>query len=138
MQIDRNSTSGSCQFLGDKLVGWTSKKHNCVSTSTVEVEYVVAASCCSQVIWMKTQLKDYGYNFNKIPIYCDSKSVIAITANPVQHSKTKHIDITLLTIMLKKVLLKCILCKQIIKLQIFLQNLWMKRGLISLLASWVC
>ncbi|KAJ9560873.1 hypothetical protein OSB04_006033 [Centaurea solstitialis] len=56
-------------------------------------EYVAAASCCSQVLWMRTQLRDYGYNFNHIPIYCDSKSAIAITCNPVQHTRTKHIDI---------------------------------------------
>ncbi|KAI3735961.1 hypothetical protein L6452_15489 [Arctium lappa] len=92
-KLDRKSTSGSCQFIGDKLVSWTSKKQNCVSTSTVEAEYVAAASCCSQVLWMKTQLRDFGYNYKRIPIYCDSKSAIAITVNPVQHSKTKHIDV---------------------------------------------
>ncbi|KAJ9557281.1 hypothetical protein OSB04_011895 [Centaurea solstitialis] len=92
-KLDRKSTSGSCQFLGDKLVSWTSKKQNCVSTSTAEAEYVAAASCCSQVLWMKTQLLDYGYKLKRVPIYCDSESAIAITSNPVQHSKTKHIDI---------------------------------------------
>ncbi|KAI3759537.1 hypothetical protein L6452_07424 [Arctium lappa] len=92
-KLDRKSTSGSCQFLGGKLVSWTSKKHNCVSTSTAEAEYVDAASCCSQVLWMRTQLRDYGFDIEKIPILCDSKSAIAISANPVQHSKTKHIDI---------------------------------------------
>ncbi|GJS54718.1 hypothetical protein Tco_0628080 [Tanacetum coccineum] len=45
------------------------------------------------VIWMRTQLLDYGYKYNRIPMYCDSKSAIAISCNPVQHSKTKHIDI---------------------------------------------
>ncbi|KAI3729807.1 hypothetical protein L6452_18477 [Arctium lappa] len=44
-------------------------------------------------MWMRTHLRDYGYTFHKVPIYCDSKSAIAITPNPVQHSKTKHIDI---------------------------------------------
>ncbi|KAJ9539123.1 LOW QUALITY PROTEIN: hypothetical protein OSB04_031856 [Centaurea solstitialis] len=92
-KLDRKSTSGSCQFLGDKLVSWTSKKQNCVSTSTAEAEYVAAASCCSQVLWMKTQLLVYGYKLKRVPIYCDSESAIAITSNPVQHSKTKHIDI---------------------------------------------
>ncbi|KAJ9544944.1 hypothetical protein OSB04_024651 [Centaurea solstitialis] len=92
-QLDQKSTSGHVQFLGDKLVSWGSKKQHCVSTSTAEAEYVAAASCCSQVLWMRTQLRDYGYNFNHIPIYCDSKSAIAITCNPVQHTRTKHIDI---------------------------------------------
>ncbi|KAI3714885.1 hypothetical protein L6452_21846 [Arctium lappa] len=92
-KLHRKSTSGSCQFLGGKLVRWTSKKQNCVSTSMAEAEYVVAASCCSQVLWMRTQLKDYGFDINKIPILCDSKSVISISVNLVQHSKIKHIDI---------------------------------------------
>jgi hypothetical protein len=92
-KLDRKSTSGACQFLGDKLVSWSSKKQNCVSLSTAEAEYVAAASCCSQVLWMKTQLGDYGYTMRRIPIYCDSTSAIQITANPVQHSRTKHIDI---------------------------------------------
>ncbi|KAJ9566395.1 hypothetical protein OSB04_002361 [Centaurea solstitialis] len=91
--IDRKSTSGHLQFLGNKLVSWASKKQQCVSTSTAESEYVDAASCCSQVLWMQSQLRDYGLEYKKIPIYCDSKSAIAISANPVQHSKTKHIDI---------------------------------------------
>ncbi|KAI3678345.1 hypothetical protein L6452_37633 [Arctium lappa] len=78
-----------------KLVSWASKKQLCVSTSTAEAEYVAAVSCCSQVLWMRTQLRDYGFKFDKIPIYCDSKSAIAISANPVQHTKTKHIDVRL-------------------------------------------
>ncbi|KAJ9545044.1 hypothetical protein OSB04_024751 [Centaurea solstitialis] len=77
-KLDRKSTSGSCQFLGDKLVSWTSKKQNCISTSTAEAEYVAAASCCSQVLWMKTQLLDYGYKLKRVPIYCDSESVTTL------------------------------------------------------------
>ncbi|KAI3681646.1 hypothetical protein L6452_36448 [Arctium lappa] len=91
-QLDRKSTSGHLQFLGDRLISWASKKQNCVSISTVEAEYVVAASCCAQVLWMKTQLRDYGMLYKTVPIYCDSKSAIAISVNPVQHTKTKHID----------------------------------------------
>ncbi|KAJ9559888.1 LOW QUALITY PROTEIN: hypothetical protein OSB04_005048 [Centaurea solstitialis] len=92
-KLDRKSTTGHIQFLGDKLVSWASKKQNCVSLSTAEAEYVAAASCCSQIIWMRTQLRDYGFKFDKIPIYCDSKSAIAISCNPIQHMKTKYIDI---------------------------------------------
>ncbi|KAJ9552865.1 LOW QUALITY PROTEIN: hypothetical protein OSB04_016910 [Centaurea solstitialis] len=94
-QVDRKSTYGSCQFLGGKLVSWSSKKQNCVSTSTTKAEYAAAASCCSQALWMQTQRRDYGYSLDKIPILCDSKSAIAISANPVQHSKTKRIVIRL-------------------------------------------
>ncbi|GKA69535.1 retrovirus-related pol polyprotein from transposon TNT 1-94 [Tanacetum coccineum] len=90
---DCKSTSGGLQFLGGKLVSWSSKKQDCTAMSTAEAEYVSLSACCAQVIWMRTQLLDYGYKYNRIPMYCDSKSVIAISCNPVQHSKTKHIDI---------------------------------------------
>ncbi|GJT49301.1 hypothetical protein Tco_0975458 [Tanacetum coccineum] len=85
------STSGGAQFLGEKLVSWSSKKQDCTALSTAEAEYVSLSACCAQVLWMRTQLTDYGFQFNKIPIYCDSKSAIAISCNPVQHSRTKHI-----------------------------------------------
>nr|GFA05513.1 uncharacterized mitochondrial protein AtMg00810-like [Tanacetum cinerariifolium]GFA05915.1 uncharacterized mitochondrial protein AtMg00810-like [Tanacetum cinerariifolium] len=91
--LDRKSTSSSVQFLGDKLVCWSSKKQNCVSISTAESEYVAVSGCCAQVLWMRTQLTDYGFFYDKVPIYCDSKSAIAISCNPVQHTRTKHIDV---------------------------------------------
>nr|GEV44865.1 hypothetical protein [Tanacetum cinerariifolium] len=91
--LDQKSTSGSVQFLGDKLVCWSSKKQNCVSISTAEYEYVAVSSCCAQVLWMRTQLTDYGLFYDKVPIYCDSKSAIAISCNPVQHTRTIHIDV---------------------------------------------
>ncbi|GKF72016.1 hypothetical protein Tco_0208130 [Tanacetum coccineum] len=59
--------------------------------SSVEAEYVALSASCSQVMWMRTQLQDYGFNYNKIPLYCNSQSAIAISCNPVQHSRTKHI-----------------------------------------------
>nr|GEW67133.1 hypothetical protein [Tanacetum cinerariifolium] len=90
----RKSTSGVIQFLGgDKLVSWSSKKQDCTSMSSAKAEYVSLSACCAQVLWIRTQLTDYGYHFNKIPMYCDSKAVIAISCNPVQHSRTKHIDV---------------------------------------------
>nr|GFA42227.1 copia-type Pol polyprotein [Tanacetum cinerariifolium] len=91
--LDRKSTSGSVQFLGDKLVCWSSKKQNCVSISTPEFEYVIVSGCCAQVLWVRTQLTDYGFFYDKVLIYCDSKSAIAISCNPVQHTRTKHIDV---------------------------------------------
>ncbi|GJX64863.1 retrovirus-related pol polyprotein from transposon TNT 1-94 [Tanacetum coccineum] len=87
----RKSTSRGIQFLGDKLVSWMSKKQDCIAISSAEAEYVALSASCSQVMWMRTQLKDYGFNYNKIPLYCDSQSAIAISCNPVQHSCTKHI-----------------------------------------------
>ncbi|GJV65391.1 retrovirus-related pol polyprotein from transposon TNT 1-94 [Tanacetum coccineum] len=78
---------------GDKLVSWSSKKQDCTSLSSAEAEYVSLSTCCAQVLWMRTQLTDYGFHFDKIPMYCDSKAAIAISCNPVQHSRTKHIDV---------------------------------------------
>jgi hypothetical protein len=92
-RIDRKSTSGSCQFLGRRLISWYSKKQHSVSTSTAEAEYIAAGSCCAQILWIRNQLNDYGLVLNKIPIFCDNTSAIAISNNPVQHSRTKHIDI---------------------------------------------
>nr|GFB86250.1 retrovirus-related Pol polyprotein from transposon TNT 1-94 [Tanacetum cinerariifolium] len=92
----RKSTSGGIQFLGgDKLVSWSSKKQDCTLMSSAEAEYVYVSlsACCAQVLWMRTQLTDYGFYFDKIPMYCDSKAAITISYNPVQHSRTKHIDV---------------------------------------------
>nr|GFC68837.1 Gag-Pol polyprotein [Tanacetum cinerariifolium] len=77
------STFGGAQFLGEKLVSWSSKKQDCTALSTAKAEYVSLSACCAQVLWIQTQLTDYGFYFNKIPIYCDSKSAIAISCNPV-------------------------------------------------------
>nr|GEZ90563.1 ribonuclease H-like domain-containing protein [Tanacetum cinerariifolium] len=85
------STSGGIQFLGDKFVRWMSKKQNCTAMSSAEAKYVALSASCAQVMWMRTQLQDYGFNYNKIPLYCDSQSAIEISCNPVQHSRTKHI-----------------------------------------------
>ncbi|GJR75784.1 retrovirus-related pol polyprotein from transposon TNT 1-94 [Tanacetum coccineum] len=87
----RKSTSGGMQFLCDKLVSWMSKKQDCTTMSSAEVEYVALSASYAQVIWMRTHLKDYGFNYNKILSYCDSQSAIAISCNPVQNSHTKHI-----------------------------------------------
>ncbi|GJS22371.1 hypothetical protein Tco_0451003 [Tanacetum coccineum] len=79
----RKSTSRGIQFLGDKLVSWMSKKQDCTAMSSAKAEYVALSASCAQVMWMRTQLQDYGFNYNKIPLYCDSQSAIAISCNPV-------------------------------------------------------
>nr|GEY38427.1 hypothetical protein [Tanacetum cinerariifolium] len=90
----RKSTSDGIQFLGgDKLVNWSSKKQDCTSMSSVEAEYVSLSACCAQVLWLRTQLIDYGFHIDKIPMYYDSKAAIAISCNLVKHSRTKHIDV---------------------------------------------
>jgi hypothetical protein len=90
---DRKSTSGGCFFLGSNLISWFSKKQNCVALSTAEAEYVAAGSSCTQLVWMKQMLKEYDVEQDVITLYCDNLSAINISKNPVQHSKTKHIDI---------------------------------------------
>ncbi|GJT75232.1 hypothetical protein Tco_1041957 [Tanacetum coccineum] len=72
-QDTRRSTSGSAQFL--------------------EAEYIALSGCCAQILWMRSQLTDYGFQFNKIPLYCDNKTAVALCCNNVQHSRAKHIDI---------------------------------------------
>ncbi|GKB56150.1 retrovirus-related pol polyprotein from transposon TNT 1-94 [Tanacetum coccineum] len=91
--LDRKSTSGGCQILGGKLVCWSAKKQSSVAMSSAEAEYVAAAGCCAQVLWIKSQLADYDVLYDKVPIFCDNTSAIAISNNLVLHSRTKHIDI---------------------------------------------
>ncbi|GJR02492.1 putative ribonuclease H-like domain-containing protein [Tanacetum coccineum] len=62
-------------------------------STTGEAEYVAAASCCGQVLWIQNQMLDYGFNFMNTKIYIDNESTICIVKNPVYHSKTKHIAI---------------------------------------------
>src|SRR3954462_11560293 len=71
-RADRKSTSGTCHFLGRSLVCWASKKKSCVSISTAEAEYIAAGSCCTQILWLKQTLKDYGIHMKKIPLLCDN------------------------------------------------------------------
>ncbi|GKB71162.1 retrovirus-related pol polyprotein from transposon TNT 1-94 [Tanacetum coccineum] len=92
-QDTRRSTSGSMQFLGDRLVSWSSKRQKSAAISSTEAEYIAMSGCCAQILWMRSQLTDYGLGFNKIPMYCDNKSAIALCCNNVQHSRSKHIDI---------------------------------------------
>ncbi|GKD22679.1 integrase, catalytic region, zinc finger, CCHC-type containing protein [Tanacetum coccineum] len=79
----RRSTSGSAQFLGVKLVSWSSKKQKSTSISSTKAKYIALSGCCAQILWMHSQLIDYGFQFNKIPLYCDNKSVIALCCNNV-------------------------------------------------------
>nr|GEV41086.1 hypothetical protein [Tanacetum cinerariifolium] len=87
------STSGSVQFLGERLISWSFKRQKSAAISSTKAKYIALSSCCAQILWMRSQLSDYGLGFNKIPIYCDNKSAIALCCNNVQHSRSKHIDI---------------------------------------------
>nr|GEU41507.1 copia protein [Tanacetum cinerariifolium] len=92
-QDTRRSTSRSAQFLGDKLFSWSSKKQKCTVISSTEAEYIALSGCCAHILWMRSQLTDYGFQFNKIPLYSDNKSSIALCCNSVQHSRSNHIDV---------------------------------------------
>nr|GEX51931.1 hypothetical protein [Tanacetum cinerariifolium] len=80
--LDRKFTTGGCQFLGCRLIFWQCKKQIVVATSSTEAEYVAAASCCAQVLWIQNQLLDYGYNFVYTIINIDNSSTIGINCLP--------------------------------------------------------
>jgi hypothetical protein len=91
---ERKSTSGGAFFLGDSLVAWLSTKQSSIALSTTEAEYVAAAACCTQVIWMIQDLVDLKVRYEEpIPLHCDNTSTISVSKNPVLHSKTKHIPL---------------------------------------------
>ncbi|GJX68066.1 retrovirus-related pol polyprotein from transposon TNT 1-94 [Tanacetum coccineum] len=93
--VDRKSTSGICTFVGCFLTSWFSKKQTNLAISTTEAEYVSAKKACQQAIWMKQALIDYDVRLDDVPIMCDNKGAIDLSKNPVQHSRTKHIEISL-------------------------------------------
>ncbi|KAK4380842.1 Retrovirus-related Pol polyprotein from transposon RE1 [Sesamum angolense] len=91
---DMKSTSGYTFSLESEIFTWASKKQVAVAQSSAEAEYIAAAATSNQVIWLRRILEDIGEKQEEpTTIYCDNKSAIAITKNPVQHSRTKHIDI---------------------------------------------
>nr|GEW52890.1 reverse transcriptase domain-containing protein [Tanacetum cinerariifolium] len=92
-QDTRRSTSGIVQFLGEMIISWSSKRQKSAKISSMKAEYITLFGCCAQILWMRSQLSDYGLVFNKIPMYCDNKSAIALCCNNVQHSWSKNIDI---------------------------------------------
>ena len=75
------------------LISWFSKKQHSVALSTTEAEYIATGSCCAQVLWMKQQMEDFRITMDHIPIKCDNTSAISLTKNPIQHFRTKHIEI---------------------------------------------
>ena len=91
---ERKSTSGGTFFLGDSLVAWLSKKQGLIYLSTTEAEYIVATTCCTQVLWMIQTLEYLEVKYtDPIPLHCDNTSAISMSKNPVLHSKNKHIPI---------------------------------------------
>lgn len=91
--FDRKLTSGGCQLLGNRLIKWSSKKESLLACLNTGAKYVVAARCCSQILWIQKQFIDYGLKLTKTLICCENTNAILITSNPLQHSKTIHIQI---------------------------------------------
>ena len=90
---DRKNNLGGCFYIGNCLVAWMSKKQNFISLSIAETEYIVVVSCCSQLLWIKQMLKDYGIDQGTMVVFYDNTSAIYISKNSVFYSITKHIDI---------------------------------------------
>ncbi|GKE93707.1 hypothetical protein Tco_1574802, partial [Tanacetum coccineum] len=80
---DRKSTTGGCKFLGNRLISWQCKKQTVVATSTTEAEYVGAANCCGQVLWIQNQLLDYGHHFIRD---CNAKKLIQMAKIDIEHN----------------------------------------------------
>nr|GFC37209.1 uncharacterized mitochondrial protein AtMg00810-like [Tanacetum cinerariifolium] len=85
-QDTHRSTSGSVQFLGERLISWSSKRQKSAGISSTEAKHIAISGCCAQIVWMRSQFSDYGLGFNKIPMYCNNKSATALCCNNVQHS----------------------------------------------------
>ena len=92
--VDRRSTTRYCTFLGGNLVTWRSKKHNVVARSYVESEFRATAQGLYELLWLKIIIDDLRIKWDgPMKLYCDNKSAINIAHNPIQHNRTKHIEI---------------------------------------------
>nr|GEU71133.1 copia protein [Tanacetum cinerariifolium] len=91
--VDRKSTSGVCTFIECCLTSWFDKKQTALAISTTEAEYLSAGKACQQALSMKQALIDYDIRIDGVSIMCNNKCTIDLSKNPVQHSKTKHIEI---------------------------------------------
>nr|GEW23292.1 hypothetical protein [Tanacetum cinerariifolium] len=123
--LDRKSTLGGCQILEGKLVCWSVKKQSPVAISSVEAEYVAAARGCAQVLWIKSHLAGYDVLYDKMHIFYDNTSVIAISNNLLLHSRIKHIDHIL------KGDIELYFVPLIYNWLIFLPNLWLSLALLD-------
>jgi hypothetical protein len=93
MQSGKKEHIRHMSIVGKITVSWSSNKQNSVALSIVEAEYISTGSCCTQILWIKDTLNDFGIKFKQVPLLRDNKSAIKLTNNPVQHARIKHIDV---------------------------------------------
>ena len=80
-------------MMSSGAVAWSSKKQAIVTLSTTEAEFISAAACACQAIWMQRVLKQLRWNQESCVIYCDNSSTIKLSKNPVMHRRSKHIAV---------------------------------------------
>ncbi|GJX14932.1 hypothetical protein Tco_0206690 [Tanacetum coccineum] len=93
VEVFTTTTSEVHNSWAINLSNWSSKNQKITAISSIEAEYIALSGCCAQILWIRSQLTDYELKFNKIPLFCDNKSAIALCCNNVHHSRSKHIDV---------------------------------------------